>query len=50
MSGASLERVSQHQAEPGPRRPVAAYPARRERATIPRSRAGCTAKNAESRS
>ena len=32
--------VSQHQAGPGPSCPVAAYPARRHRAVMPRSRAG----------
>jgi hypothetical protein len=42
--------VSQHQAGPGPNRPVAAYPARRHRATIAGSRSGLTRSAAASRS
>ena len=42
--------VSQHQAGPGASWPVAAYPALRQRAVMPRSRAGCTPSAAASRS
>jgi hypothetical protein len=49
-AGVHARRVSQHHARPGPSRPVAAYPARRHRATIPRSRAGCAPSAAASRS
>ena len=43
-------RVSQHQAGPGPSRPVAAYPARRHRAVMAGSRASSTRSAAASRS
>jgi hypothetical protein len=43
-------RVSQHQPGPGPRRPVAAYPARRHRAVIAGSLASSTRSAAASRS
>jgi hypothetical protein len=42
-------RVSQHQAGPGPSRPVAAYPARRQRAVIAGSRASSVRSAAASR-
>ena len=47
---ASPARVSQHHAGPGPSLPVVQYPARRQRATIPRSRSGRTSRAAASRS
>ncbi|MGH3224907.1 MAG: hypothetical protein ACRDPY_40550 [Streptosporangiaceae bacterium] len=42
--------MSQHHAGPASIGPVAAYPVRRHRAVMPRSRAGCTASAAASRS
>ena len=48
--GSHAAGVSQHQAGPGPSRPVAANPARRHRAVIARSRAGCAPSAAASRS
>ena len=43
-------RVSQHHPGPGPSRPVAAYPARRQRARIGGSRSGSTCSARASRS